>query len=137
MSEFLDDIRKKVIFLDRATRQPIDPEVIFGNELKGYFEFTHKQELMSFILAANSSSNTVLAHLIKIKKANNQITKTVRMIAKELEIGPTTVSRVFKELKNRGLLRKQQNGVYVLNPAVCCRGGNTQRTAAKEWENAQ
>lgn len=122
--------------IDRSTGEVVSASKFFASSFKDWFEMTRVAQLAEFIKSGDSPSDLVLAFILQSKK-HNQILGSIRAVATEVGVSPGTVNRLFKRLQEKDLLRKVQNGVYILNPRVCCTGGNAQRTVRKAWENAK
>lgn len=69
----------------------------------------------------------VLNWLLANKDNNNQVIGTQRVIAKKANVSLQLVNETLKMLQLSNLLKKKQQGVYILNPEVIFQGSNSKR----------
>jgi len=112
-----------VIRRDTGEEVPID---IFIKKAKaGYWEKAYAKTLAEYIGLSGSSTNKLLAYLIKNKTADNMILGTVRSISDELNISPGTTNKLFETLKKKCFLKHVRSGCYMLSPGLLRHGSNT------------
>jgi|TARA_R100000908_G_C3751224_1_gene145829 hypothetical protein len=69
----------------------------------------------------------VLNWLLANKNAQNQVIGTQRKIAKSAQVSLQVVSNTMSMLIQSNLIKKVQDGVYMLNPEIIFKGKNSQR----------
>ena len=81
----------------------------------GDFNKVFCKEFAAMIRCTGSGAETVLAWIIESKNNKNEVYGTQRVIAKNLNVSPTTVSKVFKALMSQDFLRLRHSGCYILS----------------------
>ena len=64
----------------------------------------------------------VFCYILDNMDFNNKIIGSIRKIAKVLELSNETVSQTIKVLKEDNKIRQIQEGVYMVNPDLVCKG---------------
>ena len=75
-------------------------------------------DLLSALGMIGNKKMEVLEYLISAMDRNNRIIKSIREIAEDLQISYTTTAQTMKALQDAGLLIKQKNSVYIINPKI-------------------
>jgi len=82
-----------------------------------------------------TGGSPVLAWMLLNKDTNNLVIASARKISEMSEMSISTVERTLKLLKEQEIIRKVQNGVYMLNPKLLCWGGKTFQINQRKWED--
>lgn len=69
----------------------------------------------------------VLNWLLANKDQKNQVIGTQQHIADKIKVSRVVVNQTIKMLETSNLIKKVQDGVYLLNPEVIFKGGNSNR----------
>ena len=135
---------KKNTKRERVTRKPIkvwnreevvDPKT---GELVDRYSFEieerdanfHKLWLLHIASALELIGNQkikVLSYVLTSANSDNLFIGTMRGIAEKTDASTKTVNDTITMLLDADILRRQQAGVYLLNPDVMFKGGTTQR----------
>jgi len=113
------------VVVDRVTGEEIDVDIFVEKASKNYWEKAYARTIAEYIGVTGTGQNKVLAYLIKAKDINNRIIGTVKAIAEKADVSDRTVAGVLKLLQERELVKKLQNGVYLLSPHVLRHGSKT------------
>lgn len=122
--------------INDRTGEAVPVDMFIEKIPKDYWERAYAKVLAEYIGVAGTATNTVLAWLVTNKDSNNRIVGTFALIAKECSTTVPTVSTLFQKLYKRKLLKKVQNGVYMLSPSLL-RHGNQNKGAVlfKKWDD--
>ena len=125
----------KYMLMDRETMKEVNMQ-IFLKESKGGWEKAYAEQLAIFIGSALTSTTDILAFIIKNKNSENLIYGTYKSLSEEIGVSKQTIVNVFKNLKNRNMLKLVRNGVYFINPHVIRNGyGLNGAILINEWED--
>jgi hypothetical protein len=128
----------KYVMINKTTGETLSVDIFIEQIPKGYWERAYAQVLAEYIGAAGTATNRVLAWLIKSKDSNNRIIGTFARIADECKTTVPTVSALFQKLYKKELLRKVQNGIYMLSPSLLRHGNQTKGAVLfKKWGDCE
>lgn len=126
------DVRDLVV-VNRKTGEEIDVNVAHVLD-GGSFNKVFLSELSAMIGCTGGSSEKVLGWILENKDNKNRVICTQRVLAKQIGVGLSTVSRVFNALSDNDFMKMIQSGVYLVNPKVIHYGGNGNKMAIlKVW----
>lgn len=122
------------IMVNKVTGETVDADIFMEQIPKEYWEKAYAKVLAEYIGVAGTATNNVLAWLIKNKDSNNRIIGTFSQIAVECNTTVPTVSTLFQKLYKQELLKKVQNGIYMLSPNLLRHGNSTKGAILfKKW----
>jgi hypothetical protein len=122
------------IFINKTTGETVDVDIFMEQIPKEYWEKAYAKVLAEYIGVAGTATNNVLAWLIKNKDSNNRVIGTFSQISIECKTTVPTVSTLFQKLYKRELLKKVQNGIYMLSPNLLRHGSSTKGAIMfKKW----
>ena len=124
----------KYMMVNTRTGEMLSVDIFIEKIPHGYWEKAYAKVLAEYIGAAGTATNRVLAWLIKNKDSNNRIIGTFSHIAKECDATVPTVSALFQKLYAKEMLKKVQNGIYMMSPKLLRHGSNTKGAVLfKKW----
>lgn len=80
------------------------------------------KDLSEVLLMIGNQKVKVFCYILDNMDFNNKIIGSIRKIAKKLELSNETVSQTIKALKVDNKIRQIQEGVYMVNPDLVCKG---------------
>jgi|SRR5699024_5517732 len=115
----IDEDTGEVVHVDQITKR------VYGT--KNFW----KMYLMDFLSVLGIVDNKQLDVFIYIaentNQSNNLFIGTYRNISENVEVGLSTVTRIMRKLQENNFIKKQQNGVYLVNPNIMMKGNDTKR----------
>ena len=111
--------------IDRVTGEEIDVAIFLEKASSKYWERAYAKTIAEYIGVGGNGATKVLAYIIKEKNVDNILIQTVRGIGKETSVDPKTVSEVLKTLREKDLVKKMRNGVYLVSPHLMRHGSKT------------
>lgn len=111
--------------IDKVTGEEIDVDIFVEKASNSYWEKAYAKTIAEYIGVTGTGQNKVLAYLIRAKDINNRIIGTVKVISEQAGVSSRTVAGILKLLQESGLVKKLQNGVYLLSPHVLKHGSKT------------
>jgi len=122
------------IMINKRTGEAVSADIFVEQIPKDYWERAYAKMLAEYIGVAGTATNNVLSWLIKNKDSQNRIIGTLSFIAKECNTTVPTVSTLFQKLYKRNMLKKIQNGIYMLSPSLLRHGSKTKGAILfKKW----
>lgn len=80
------------------------------------------KDLSKILRMIGNQKVNVFCYILDNMDFNNKIIGSIRKIAKELKLSSETVSQTIKVLKEDNKIRQIQEGVYMVNPDLICKG---------------
>jgi biotin operon repressor len=114
-------------FIDPETGQKVDQYIFKVEDRDANF---HKLWLWHIAAALDLIGNQkikILSYILANTQNNNIFIGTMRDIAEKLETSKDTVNTTIQMLMDADILKRQQSGVYLINPEVIFKGGTNQR----------
>jgi len=84
-------------------------------------------DLLTALGLIGNKKMLVFEYLISAMDKQNRVIKSIKEIAGDLNISYKTVATTMKQLQDAGLLIKQKNSVYIINPRVVFFGDEKRR----------
>jgi hypothetical protein len=85
-------------------------------------------EFASALLSiSNNMRLNIFCHLLCNLDFNNHFTGTARKVANAVNTTERTVQSTFKVMFAKDVMRKVQNGVYMINPTLLAKGDDNKR----------
>lgn len=97
------------------------------------FQLVYPEVLARYLKCADSAPVDVLMYLLDNKNHKNVVAVTYSMIIEDTGVSNSTVAKVMTSLQKQGLMKKLRNGVYMLDPNIMIRGGNSRWAATDAW----
>lgn len=114
-------------FINQTTGEIVEMQVTNIEERDANF---HKIWLGHIIQSLDMIGNkkiTVLSYILGNINRDNQLIATQSEIEKKLNISRKTINETFKMLINADFMKKEQIGVYRVNPNIVFKGGKGNR----------
>ena len=111
--------------LKNITTNEIHELEFYGKDNKRTDKNFHKiwiKDLSEILRMIGNQKVNVFCYILDNMDFNNKIIGSIRKIAKELELSNETVSQTIKALKEDNKIRQIQEGVYMINPDLVCKG---------------
>lgn len=100
---------------------------------KGYFEIANPYMVAGMLDLIPHTGAKVLAYLLRNKGPGNMIQKQNQEMAKDLGIGINSVGRIMTAFVKKGMLKRKDRGLYMMDPSISCYGGKNKYRAEKRW----
>ena len=116
-------------YIDPTTGEVVVCEVIEKNVNQDFNFFkVWLMDLMNILEVVGTKKMKVVNYILdNLNTQENLFIGTHAEISKELKVSRVVVSQTFKLLIESGLLRKKNNGVYMLNPSIIVKGKSDKR----------
>ncbi len=131
-------ITKETTYKDETGEHTIQETEIYKKHYGGKFFYrVWLSDLLNALgLLNNNKELDILFYVLDNMTTDNNFIGTYRSIAEDTKISLSTVTRIFKKMNEVNLIRKIQNGVYKINPALILQGDNSKkRRLIIEYEN--
>ena len=112
--KFKEDIPLKNL----STNEVFEAHGIFKKIKKENFYKVWLFDLLNALGLIGNKKIQVFDYLISVMDKNNRIIKSQVEISSDLNISRKTVADTFKLLREAGILIKQKNNVYLMNPRI-------------------
>ena len=114
-------------FLNQQTGEIVPMQVIQMEDRDFNFTKIWLQNIINSIDLIGNQKTRLAFWIIEHLNRENQLIMTFRTIAEQSGISIDTVKKTMKALQQANFLKKQQAGVYVVNPDVLFKGGHNNR----------
>lgn len=117
--ELVDVETGEQIFVDQITKR------VYGSK-----QFW-KMYLMDFLMVLgiiDSKQVDVFIYIVEnTNQSNNTFIGTYDKISKDVGVSRPTIARIMKKLQDNHFIKRIQNGVWLVNPNILMKGGDTKR----------
>ena len=121
-------IRKGDKWINENTGEVIETtEIVKFVEQDFNFHKVWLTDLMRIIELTGNKALKVLNYILGQMDNANRIILTYREIAQETKVSLFTVVKTLKILKDADFIRKEKNGVYMVNPNILAKGTHSRR----------
>lgn len=96
---------------------------------------TYPQQVAKILQLLGGSTADAMAYIITHKNTDNCIIGSAVHLAEKANVSKSTMERTLKMLQSADLLRKVQNGLYMVNPDLLSWGGVAYMSRKKAWED--
>ena len=114
-------------FIDKETGEIINAKTVLVEDRDANFHKLWLANLMDAMEMFGSKRLKIVMWLLNNAKHDNMVIATQKEIAKGAGCSIRTVTDVMQTLVANDFLKRKQNGVYVINPAVIWKGGRGER----------
>jgi AraC-like DNA-binding protein len=133
----MDTTGSEWVMLNKETGQEIECDVFLKTRSHHHWERTCVNTLAAFIECGGSASSDIIAYILRNKDSTNRLIGSYDKVAAETGAGKSSVMRVFKAMMKKNLMRKEQNGVYIIHGDVARYGSKARGAAiAAIWDAA-
>jgi len=120
---------------DNVLGKKIDMQVFLQKVDSNGWEKVYAEQLAIFIDSGNCATTDILAHIIRHKNRDNLIYGTYKSLAAEIKVSVSSITKIFKILKERNMIKNIGHGVYFINPHIIRNGQNNAGIVLiSEWE---
>ena len=107
------------IFVDQINKR------VFG--AKNFWK-CYLMDFLSVLGVFDSKQVDIFIYIVEnTNQATNLFIGTYKKIAKDVGCSEPTIARIMKKLQTHGFVKRVQNGVWMVNPNVLMKGGDTKR----------
>lgn len=114
-------------YINQSTGEINEMQIISVEERDANFHKLWLGHILQSIDLISNQKTKVAFWILENLNSENQLIMTQRAIAKELNVAVRTVNETIKALVESDFLRKQQSGVYQVNPDMLFKGGKNKR----------
>lgn len=95
---------------------------------------TFPREISRILEMVGGAPAVFLGYLLTHKNTDNQVIGSATTLGGKAGVSKSTSERTMKTLQQEDLIRKVQNGIYMVNPTLLSWGGAAHQRLQKDWE---
>jgi uncharacterized protein YjhX (UPF0386 family) len=111
--------------IDRVTGEEVDVKIFVEKINSSRWEKAYAKVIANYINCSGDKSAQFLAYLIEYRDSKNRIIGTQATLAKKAQVSDRCAKKVIKTLKEKGLIKMLQSGLYMITPKMICVGRGT------------
>jgi len=110
--------------IDKITGEELDVAIFIDSAKKSGWEKAYAEMLSSYIKCGSAKTTDLLAWVIGSRDGSNLIQGTQEEIAEQSGVSIFVVKKVFKELYEKGFLKRVRSGCNMVSPTMIRNGDN-------------
>lgn len=118
---------------DEETGEEIRLGDVFGDPAKKGYNITYPEQMAKLFVLTGGPTAKLMAYILTHKRKDNLLVGSANAISQRAGVSRNTTARAMKVLQEEDILRRVQNGLYMVNPDVACWGGLMYQAMRKKW----
>lgn len=110
--------------IDRITGEELPVGIFIEKANTNGWQKAYARTIAEYIRCGDGKSVDLLAWIIENKDHNNMIYGSQRYMAKKAKVSLSIVSRTFRALKNKKMIKQVEQGQYLVSPDLMRNGNN-------------